>query len=180
MFSSGWIWLVTDQDGQLGVIPTFGAGTLLVRSSKPSAALEEWQRLTGEPILQYFEDLPPRPSASPSSPSPATSSPVSGVAHGAPGLDPHTQARTIASMPIPRGMYDTDDSGSLNATKLDASKIGTTLFPLLCVSVHEHAWVGAGYGVWGKEEYMRRFWTVVDWAKVVKLYEKVAKAVPKY
>ncbi|KAI1793016.1 Manganese/iron superoxide dismutase [Ganoderma leucocontextum] len=180
MFSSGWIWLVTDQDGQLGVVPTFGSGTLLVRSSKPSAALEEWQRLVGEPVLQYFEDLPPRPSAlSSSAPSPAASSPVSGATHGLPGLDPHTQARTIASMPRPRGMYASETGLTLNATEPDASKVGTTLFPLLCVSVHEHAWVGAGYGVWGKEEYMRRFWSVVDWAKVVKVYEKVAKAVPK-
>ncbi|KAM5532703.1 hypothetical protein V8D89_013595 [Ganoderma adspersum] len=185
MFSSGWIWLVTDQDGQLGIVPTFGAGTLLVRSSKPSAALLEWQRLTGEPVLQYFEDLPPRPAAPPSAPSsglppaPTAGSPVSGMAHGAPSLDPHTQARTIASYPAPRGTYGTRESGQLNASEPDASKVGTTLFPLLCVSVHEHAWVGAGYGVWGKEEYMRRFWTVVDWAKVVKVYEKVAKAVPK-
>ncbi|PIL36673.1 hypothetical protein GSI_00362 [Ganoderma sinense ZZ0214-1] len=185
MSSSGWIWLVTDQDGQLGVIPTFGAGTLLVRSSKPSAALLEWQRLTGEPVLQYFEDLPPRPAAPPAPssglpPAPAASSPVSGMAHGAPSIDPHTQARTIASYPIPRGTYGTRDTGlGLNETQPDASKVGTTLFPLLCVSVHEHAWISAGYGVWGKEEYMRRFWTVVDWAKVVKVYEKVAKAVSK-
>ena len=49
------------------------------------------------------------------------------------------------------------------------------LFPLFCVSVHERAWISAGYGVWGKEEYMKRFWSVVDWNKAVKVYENVVK-----
>ncbi|KAK7696581.1 hypothetical protein QCA50_001239 [Cerrena zonata] len=40
MFSSGWVWLCTDPSGNLAVLPTFGAGTLLVRSREvdhPSA-----------------------------------------------------------------------------------------------------------------------------------------------
>jgi hypothetical protein len=32
MSSSGWIWFVTDTNGRTAVLPTFGAGTLLVRS----------------------------------------------------------------------------------------------------------------------------------------------------
>lgn len=40
------------------------------------------------------------------------------------------------------------------------------IFPLLCISVQEHAWMAGGYGVWGKEEYLRRYWSVVDWGKV--------------
>ena len=32
MFSSGYIWFVTDQDGQLGIVPTFGAGTQIGRA----------------------------------------------------------------------------------------------------------------------------------------------------
>lgn len=32
MFTSGWVWFVTDKNGSTGVIPTFGPGTLLVRS----------------------------------------------------------------------------------------------------------------------------------------------------
>ena len=68
MFSSGWIWLVTDQEGQLGVIPTFGAGTLLVRSSRPSPALEEWQQIVGEPVLQVFSENAPSENTPPGSP----------------------------------------------------------------------------------------------------------------
>lgn len=31
MVSSGWLWLVRDQTGRLGIVPTFGAGTVLVQ-----------------------------------------------------------------------------------------------------------------------------------------------------
>ncbi|KZO93236.1 manganese and iron superoxide dismutase, partial [Calocera viscosa TUFC12733] len=42
---------------------------------------------------------------------------------------------------------------------------GQDLNPIMCISVHEHAWLH-DYGVWGKEEYLKRFWAVVDWNKV--------------
>lgn len=48
---------------------------------------------------------------------------------------------------------------------------GETLSPLFCVSVHEHAWI-KGYGVWGKEEYLTRFWNVLDWGKVGESHAK--------
>lgn len=47
---------------------------------------------------------------------------------------------------------------------------GETLFPLLCLSVHEHAWM-TDYGLWGKEEYLRNFWEAVDWGVVRHLYQ---------
>ncbi|KIY45940.1 hypothetical protein FISHEDRAFT_48500 [Fistulina hepatica ATCC 64428] len=48
-----------------------------------------------------------------------------------------------------------------------------TLFPLFCVSVHEHNWLSAGFGVWGKEAWMREFWSVLDWEKVNKQFGRV-------
>ena len=54
--------------------------------------------------------------------------------------------------------------------------MGKTLYPLLCLSVHEHAWMSAGLGVWGKEEYLRRFWSVVDWEKVSASFDRVTRA----
>ncbi|KAI0721966.1 Manganese/iron superoxide dismutase [Cerioporus squamosus] len=178
MFSTGYVWFVIDQDGQLGIVPTFGTGTLLVRSSQPTRTFQEWQRIVGEPIVPYSEHdvrvAPKRPhSSSPLSDSlPAASSPLSGMETKTPPLDPHTPARSVSSYAKPPGMYEASDE-PLNQTSRDAKKIGDTLYPLLCVSVHEHAWVSAGYGVWGKEEYMKRFWTVVDWEKVNRLYERV-------
>ena len=65
------------------------------------------------------------------------------------------------------------ESGSSEApAELDA--LGQTLYPLFCVSVHEHAMMAAGYGVWGLETYLERFWTCLDWAAVRDAYAQYA------
>jgi len=58
----------------------------------------------------------------------------------------------------------------------DFKRIGSKLIPLFCVSVHEHTWMSAGYGVWGKEEYLKRFWKALDWFKVCDSYNKFTSA----
>ncbi|KAI0751250.1 Manganese/iron superoxide dismutase [Daedaleopsis nitida] len=174
MFSSGWIWLVSDAEGQLGIVPTFGAGTLLVRSGQATKTFEEWQRSVGEPTLPA-DDLPSLSKAPSGDHLNNASSPMSGITHAAPPLDPHTPARSISYHARPSGIYDHPQSSRpLNQTEMEPRKVGEVIYPLLCVSVHEHAWVGAGYGVWGKEEYMKRFWTVVDWKRVKDLYRKIS------
>ncbi|KAF9027026.1 hypothetical protein BDZ89DRAFT_1015918 [Hymenopellis radicata] len=44
------------------------------------------------------------------------------------------------------------------------------VWPLFCVPVHEHLWLTAGYGVWGQEKWMQKFWSVLDWEKVSARY----------
>ena len=51
--------------------------------------------------------------------------------------------------------------------------LGEVLTPLFCVDVHERAWMAAGFGVWGKERYLREFWSVLDWGKVQDNYHRV-------
>lgn len=58
---------------------------------------------------------------------------------------------------------------------LDYNKVGQSIYPLLCLSVHEHAWMAAGRGVWGKEEYLKHFWSVVDWRKISALAQRIAE-----
>ena len=50
-----------------------------------------------------------------------------------------------------------------------AGAIGHNLYPLLCVSVFEHAWLG-DYGFWGKERYLQRFWDAVNWTRAEHLW----------
>jgi Fe-Mn family superoxide dismutase len=73
-------------------------------------------------------------------------------------------------------MYDTtvpeDSTQGPDVQNIDVGQIGHTIYPLLCISVHEHAWMAAGRGVWGKEEYLKRFWDVVDWEKVTENYDR--------
>ncbi|KAJ3483711.1 hypothetical protein NLI96_g6125 [Meripilus lineatus] len=190
MFSSGWIWLVCDQQGSLAVFPTFGTGTLLIRSRQK--VYED--RGSGSVVGEIVGELPSalggsaKSSSGPSSssskphssaPPPAPSSPASGVSHHIPPLHPSTPSRTFStSSPaldelVAVSLLDEEaglaDRGSRLVNQL---KVGRKLYPLLCLSVHERVWVDAGYGVWGKEEYAKRFWSVVDWEKVSLAYKK--------
>ncbi|KAI0829335.1 Manganese/iron superoxide dismutase [Trametes gibbosa] len=169
MFTSGWVWLVVDQDCRLGIMPTFGTGTLLVRSNKPSQAYIEWQHIVGESVLPLREDERPPSSSHPPSSTPSTTSPLSGMSRNPPPLDPHTPSRSMSALPKPSRLHSLEPSQEEVKTK----NLGKVVYPLLCLSVHEHAWVDAGYGVWGKEEYLKRFWTVVNWANASKILDKL-------
>ncbi|KAI0922028.1 hypothetical protein AcW2_006839 [Taiwanofungus camphoratus] len=183
MFSSGWMWFVCDQTGALGIYPTFGPGTLLVRSRVPKI-FSDWHAVLGEQVMKP-EQTDAQSAHNVSSSSTASSNPVaptspaSGLSHAPPPLHTPTPSRTFSSslstsrgffVPRPSNIYDRNSWQPEHSN--DPSRIGEVLYPLFCVSVHEHAWVGAGYGVWGKEEYMKRFWSVLDWDLVNKTYSK--------
>lgn len=221
MFTNGWIWFVTDSNGNTGVIPTFGPGTLLIRSRTYMAHskelvlgpdLKQWDR--GNPYLVTEkgerqgeglydvdpndppvdpDDLvahsppPPPPAQSPTAQSPppgvGPQSPVSGVAGASTPSAPskllprfmHSSARSSFELEsfTPTSLYDGEPASRKDPkTKTEMLNIGEVLYPLFCVSVHEHAWMSAGYGVWGKEEWLKNFWTVLDWAKVSESYGK--------
>jgi len=71
---------------------------------------------------------------------------------------------------LPASVWGEDDTSmhdrSVPQTKVAMLNIGEYITPLFCVSVNEHAWMAAGYGVWGKEEWLKKFWTVLDWQKL--------------
>ena len=63
-----------------------------------------------------------------------------------------------------------------NVTSIDAAAdkhqhVGDIIYPLFCLPVYEHAWMSAGFGVWGKEDWLKEFWTVLDWSKVSKAFD---------
>lgn len=175
MFSSGWLWFVCDNHGDLAICPTFGPGTLLVRSR--TAMFDASSGIVGSITATAPRAQSQNPSAG-NSDKPAPSSPVSGVSHPSPPMQPPTQTRTFFSAPVQHSYKPRPAEGFYGSTytqltnKRVPEKTGDVLYPLFCVSLHEHAWVGAGYGVWGKEEYMKRFWTALDWAAVSNAYDK--------
>lgn len=210
MVGSGYIWFVTDGTGATAVLPTFGAGTLLVNARRqaahnPGAVLgedvEAWEKATvGDAHSSTFRGTTPLPTSDTSTisalfdpqPAPSTSgtnatptSPTSGISSPLPPLDPHTQSRSLHSN-LPRnfdrimstpplGVFSSSYNSSEEllfpgAGEMNISDKGETLHPLFCVSVHEHAWMCAGYGVWGKEEYLKRFWSCLDWKSVGEAY----------
>ncbi|WFD35148.1 superoxide dismutase [Malassezia cuniculi] len=130
MFSSGFVWLVKDEHGRLGIVPTYGTGTVLVQ-----------QRQQRGP-----SDL------------------VAGVQDGSGGAEGEAPAQNAGlASGAPTNRFDSLAHGSA------AGAIGHNLYPLLCVSVFEHAWLG-DYGFWGKERYLERFWDAVNWTRAEHLW----------
>ena len=163
MSSSGWIWVAVDGRATMGVIPTFGAGTLLVRSR--AKVLQ-----SVDPVLGENYPAPATPTTPPHQPAPSSTTPGPNTPQPSTSRGFHTSARVeniYGGKAV--GLYGRDTDGQAfegEVPMADFEKIGTHLYPLFCLSVHEHAWLTAGYGIWGKEEYLKRFWTVLDWKKV--------------
>ena len=155
--AGGFIWLVTDALGRLGVVATYGAGTLLVAERRKSLAPD------GIKLGGIYEPATFPPSSS-------SSSPIGRTPAQARALS--TSARASAQPPANVWSDSTPPASNAGATtgssemptELDA--LGQTLYPLFYVSVHEHAWMAAGYGVWGMETYLEIFWTCFDGAAV--------------
>ena len=194
MFTSGWVWFVTDKSGNTGILPTYGPGTLLIRSRTylahakgPSLsdvianAEVDGQRVEHELEYESGEKLnisssPARsPTTQPSPPGVSPSSPTSGVrgSKDPSGTSPlHPRFYSTSLLGAPASIYSQPNVEE-PVSKVDLLNIGDVLYPLFCISVNEHAWMAAGYGVWGKEEWLKKFWTVLDWEKVSKAYDGV-------
>ncbi|KAJ7229007.1 manganese superoxide dismutase [Mycena pura] len=199
MFTSGCVWFVTDKNGSTSILPTFGPGTLLVRSRMNMAEKHptlfhelsvsplSWDRgkqYVDKYLSKWGEDgrgtvppvLDPKRLTKILSTEPPPPPPI-GRAAGSP-VQPrflHTSARQSDAVDFsaqPSNIYDEQPTHPPN-TKVDALHAGEVLFPLFCVSVQEHAWITAGYGVWGKEAWLREFWNVLDWRRVSEAYGRI-------
>lgn len=159
MTSSGWVFLVTDGQNHLGVMSTFGPGTLLVRSRTPMFKYTS--------MAEQMHDISTAKTRVPSDDSPI---PTSGSAYWE--MSNHLSDRQST-------LYRQNKIPPKSSGRND-EKIGQRLYPLFCVCVYEHAWMSADYGVWGMEEYLRRYWTVLDWAKVSKAFHQFNPGVPIY
>lgn len=213
MFTNGFVWLVSDKGGKLGVIPTIGPGTLLVRSRtyvgisgglkfmddviaenrekqhedsiSPEERAEELVTGYFSALAEIQDTAPPSqsPTSQPLPPGVNPSSPASGISGNKPPtqIPPHSRSLHISSI---RSQYQTDsiyaddppdisNKPPIVPPKRPLLNIGEHLVPLFCISIHEHAWMSAGYGVWGKEAWLKEFWSVVDWGRVSEGYKEV-------
>jgi len=137
MTSSGWVWLVTDANGNLGIVPTFGSGTVLVQNRK--------QKGTNTGLTGYKN-----PDA----------------------MELSKEEDYMRGSGDVVGRFTTSSYTSSTSRKNSkAYQDGDELFPLLCCSVMEHAWL-PDYGMWGKERYMINFWDCVDWEVLQRRWEE--------
>jgi Fe-Mn family superoxide dismutase len=199
--SSGFVWLVTDALGRLGVIATYGAGTLLINDRRQTLSPDGSTELGG--VYVPAENPAPRQTQTPPT---MTTSPASGLTSPPTSTSTPPGARALSTSTPVRGPSDgvarpanlwshtsqpgfagTGGNGNGNGGTNDTpfglplpdgqaslDTLGQTLYPLFCVSMHEHAWIAAGYGVWGKEAYLERFWSCLDWSAVRDAYASYA------
>lgn len=182
MFINGWVWFVSDQSGNTGIVSTYGAGTLLIRSRNN---MERHPTLTDSSATSLHNPTPPPRSPLAQTPPPGTSpaSPLSGIS----GTNsPPTPNNSLHS----RFYHDDLSNITTKATGIHSPHVGNNqrakvanmlhageiLYPLFCVPVYEHAWMSAGYGVWGKEQWLKEFWSVLNWKRVDAAYAAVLEA----
>lgn len=242
MFTSGFLWLVSDSRGNMGIVPTFGPGTLLIRSRAHLAASDadfkvgttlrpHPDRVPQEIANQFMseeeeaDDTPQRDplglesvwlpefaqlrdnlaqrlreqaerqglraaedassdssSASPapkSGPSGSRSFSTSAAVHNVFNQRPNSIMDENADFAESMSNLDEGVPAQVALTdKLTALNYGDVLYPLLCVPMYEHTWISAGYGVWGREAWLRHLWSVVDWAAVSENYAAASPAAP--
>ncbi|KAH9165423.1 hypothetical protein EDB89DRAFT_1892130 [Lactarius sanguifluus] len=171
--AGGFVWLVTDALGRLGVVATYGAGTLLVAERRQSLFAPDGTELGG---VYKPATPPPPPSGRTQKAAPAQARALSTSARASDSVRPTNVWSDPALAPSDAGAVAGSSNGMYGASDSPAAldALGKTLYPLFCVSVHEHAWMAAGYGVWGMETYLERFWTCLDWAAVREAYARYA------
>lgn len=178
---SGYVWFVTDAKRNLAFVPTFASGTLLIRSGAGMV----------EPVTTpVLGELPPstdhagastRTPPSERSGASTTSSPLPGTPHALSQRDPSSWARTFHTSVLSHANYRTRASSVYDPTvpshaplgpqdQRDLTTLGEYIYPLFCISVHEHCWL-LDHGIWGKERYLKEFWAVVNWDQVVQRFE---------
>lgn len=176
MSASGWLWLVRDQQGNLGIVPTHGAGTVLVqnRVQKQLGAhfaasiatdaqgnpLQSAQEQSAQKAQQQRK-APPQPQQPRQPQQQAQQQPPFG-SPAAPGAPRSFSSSAIAPM------IDAAAQRRHGAQPNEA-RIGELLQPLLCLSLHEHAWL-PDHGMLGQEQYLRLFWECVNWQRVSSLW----------
>jgi superoxide dismutase, Fe-Mn family len=132
------------------------------------------------------------PTAQPTPPGVSPQSPLSGVSGSSPQNPDKLNSRFIHTSAVRAQSLSSNiaqataershmyDEGVVSKPKEPVSRVealntGEVLYPLFCISVHEHAWLSAGFGVWGKEEWLKKFWSVLDWKKVSNSYDTIFK-----
>ncbi|CAO1629178.1 unnamed protein product [Sympodiomycopsis kandeliae] len=162
MSGSGYLWLVWDVTARkLGIVPTYGAGTILVqkRQQRGPAGFEAQASLTEEQIAK---------SSSSSDSTQETSN------SDQPSQETEKGPLSSSSSRVPQETIDrisnvAQDSPSTYAESNQPRD--RILTPVMCLSVNEHAWMN-DWGVTGKQEYLVRFWDAIDWNRVESLMSK--------
>lgn len=154
---------MTDPNGNLGVVGTYAGGTVLVNERKQmghGAYSSVDLKVLGEKVEVVESATPESEGATPSDSQPKWET-VQQSSSRAPGSSSSSSTLLSSATPSPSSVY----SSTISSHNDPRSAVGRSLHPLLCVSTHQHCYL-EDYGVWGRDEYVRQWWTKVDWKKV--------------
>lgn len=178
--SGAYVWLVMDSTGGLGVVGTYAGGTLLVRERK-QVGVHKIDQVLGQLIERVVpaeeQEVPEEEGGASSAPSPSLPGrPVRSRSKlfTEPILDTSLRsfstsaARAAPSLMDPMRLIGTFKAG--NGTAGNKFNIGAGLRPLLCLSVHPHCYL-QDHGVWGRDEYVKRWWNHIDWKAAEQAYQ---------
>ncbi|GAA6038212.1 hypothetical protein JCM8097_005796 [Rhodosporidiobolus ruineniae] len=188
--SGAYVWLVTDKGGNLGVVGTYAGGTVLVKERHQmgyGSYSGKDLRILGEQIPQAAAAETPAPEAAAAAAGEASSSPADSSASPAADSSSAAAASTPAWQTVSSSSRRPSSSsaslldGSFSAQSVldsavgshhasGAGQVGKQLHPLAALSVHPHCYL-EDYGLWGRDEYVRKWWGAVDWKKVEEAYE---------
>ncbi|KAG0146858.1 hypothetical protein CROQUDRAFT_722640 [Cronartium quercuum f. sp. fusiforme G11] len=181
MTTSGYLWLTCDQDGLLGICPTFASGTILVQNRQQRG---DWPSQLGSSQTTTTGPVSPSTStptvARAFSTSTCASAPLDGSSASHPRPRPASFADSLFSNPT--GPSSTPASFTIPNRAITRRMTEPVdrfaqVHPLLALAVAERAYM-PDYGIWGKELYLKNFWAAVDWSKVEKAYASRCEVKP--
>lgn len=149
MSGSGYLWLVHVPNEGLGIVATFGTGTPLVQARRQRGDQDDIIGAQPQPQPQKPTEEQQQQQSQPS------------------GSETYQQMLNSSHQQQQR---QSRSSSSAAAAAVEVN-------PLLCLSVQEHAWL-LDHGIWGKEEYIKHFWSFVNWARVEQTLVSLDGAAP--
>ncbi|GAA5965934.1 hypothetical protein JCM8115_000755 [Rhodotorula mucilaginosa] len=171
--SGAYVWLVTDPSGNLGVVGTYAGGTVLVKERAQTgfgSYAGKDLRVLGEQVEVVPGAEQPEQEVAAASEEPAsTSSTWQTVTPARPQQQATASDLNDGGLDVSSSAHEIMSASRPSATALAAS-VGATLHPLACISVHPHCYL-EDYGLWGRDEYVRKWWHAVDWSRVEQAYD---------
>lgn len=168
--SGAYVWLVTDPSGNLGVVGTYAGGTVLVKERHQmghGAYAGRDLRVLGERVeVEGGEGAAPATASAGESSSSGAAEPSAWEAVSSPAARSNNKgASSSAATLLSEGALSPSSILSAGLSAHHGARVAQSLHPLACISVHPHCYLG-DYGLWGRDEYVRKWWAAVDWKKV--------------
>ncbi|CDZ96399.1 Manganese/iron superoxide dismutase, C-terminal [Phaffia rhodozyma] len=184
--SDGWLWLVQDpalKESGLALVTSQGEGTMLVSNGRLASkagsderlgflasGMDDQGRVWGELASIGTVGVADQQDADTfSEKSPVEQDTIEGneAEEGSPSSSSSSpsSSTTPSIYDLPPIWQELESSTPTNALSHEDMSFRSTIVPLACINLHEHAYV-ADHGVWGKEAYVKAWLRAVDWQKV--------------